>query len=116
MLPRDLRSAVNTIHTGLTRAQWGAAFTGTLVLDSASEDIRLATMLCETHVAVLEEKDIFPALDSLTPELSRLTAPGAGYIAFISGPSRTAAIELVLTEGVHGPQEVHILILSKESQ
>ncbi|MGD8561152.1 MAG: lactate utilization protein [Desulfarculaceae bacterium] len=116
ILTSGLRQAVNNIHTGLTKTQWGAASTGTLVVDSASEDIRLATMLCETHVAVLEEENIFPSLESLAPELTRLMASGAGYTAFISGPSRTADIELVLTEGVHGPQEVHILILTRGSQ
>ncbi len=42
-----------TLHTALTLADWGIAATGSLVLDSRSEDLRLATMLVETHVAVL---------------------------------------------------------------
>ena len=49
----NLREQADAIHTGFTLADWGIADTGTLVLDSSSEDVRLATMLCETHVAVL---------------------------------------------------------------
>ena len=41
----NLREHADALHTGLTRADWGIADTGTLVLDSSSEDLRLATML-----------------------------------------------------------------------
>ena len=53
LLVENLRERADALHTGLTRADWGIADTGSLVLDSASEDLRLATMLVETHVAVL---------------------------------------------------------------
>ena len=49
----NLREHADTLHTALTLADWGIADTGSLVLDSSSEDLRLATMLARTHVAVL---------------------------------------------------------------
>jgi L-lactate dehydrogenase complex protein LldG len=108
---QNLREQIGGFHTGLTRADWGIAATGTLVLDSTSEDLRLATMLCETHVAVLPRSRIRPESQSLEAELENLMAEPPRYLAFITGASRTADIERVLTLGVHGPLEVHLLIL-----
>ena len=108
---QNLRDQADGFHTGLTRADWGIAATGTLVLDSTSEDLRLATMLCDTHVAVLPRSRIKPDAQSLEAELERLMQTPPRYLAFITGASRTADIERVLTLGVHGPLELHLLIL-----
>jgi L-lactate dehydrogenase complex protein LldG len=108
---QQLREQADGFHTGLTRADWGIAATGTLVLDSTSEDLRLATMLCETHVAVLPRSRLKPDSQALEAELERLMGEPPRYLAFITGASRTADIERVLTLGVHGPLELHLLIL-----
>jgi L-lactate dehydrogenase complex protein LldG len=108
---QNLRERAGAFHTGLTRADWGIAATGSLVLDSTSEDLRLATMLCETHVAVLPRSRIQPDAQSLEAELERLIQTPPRYLSFITGASRTADIERVLTLGVHGPLELHLLIL-----
>jgi L-lactate dehydrogenase complex protein LldG len=108
---QNLRDQADGFHTGLTQADWGIAATGTLVLDSTSEDLRLATMLCETHVAVLPRSRIKPESQSLEAEMERLMENPPRYLAFITGASRTADIERVLTLGVHGPLELHLLIL-----
>jgi len=109
-----LRAVADGIHTALTTVDWGIAETGTLVLDSRSEDVRLATMLAETHVAVLPAGRIRPDTESLTEVLQRSLAETApAYTAFITGASRTADIERVLAVGVHGPQELHILIMEE---
>jgi L-lactate dehydrogenase complex protein LldG len=68
-------------------------------------------MLCETHVAVLPRSRIKPEAQSLEAELERLIEEPPRYLAFITGASRTADIERVLTLGVHGPLELHLLIL-----
>ncbi len=99
------------LHTALTLADWGIAETGSLVLDSRSEDLRLATMLAETHVAVLPLSRLQPDSLALEAEMRRRMASPPSYLAFITGASRTADIERVLTIGVHGPQELHVLIL-----
>jgi L-lactate dehydrogenase complex protein LldG len=99
------------LHTALTLVDWGIAETGSLVLDSSSEDLRLATMLAETHIAVLPLSRLRPDSMALEADLVRLMAAPPSYLAFITGASRTADIERVLTIGVHGPQEMHILIL-----
>jgi L-lactate dehydrogenase complex protein LldG len=111
LLTANLRGHLHHIHTGFTVADWGIAETGTIVQDSSSEEIRLATMLCETHVAVLPLSRIRADAISLEYELHALIQSPPRYLSFISGASRTADIERVLTIGVHGPQELHILFL-----
>ena len=105
-----LRIHMGDIHTAITFADWGIAETGTLVLDSTSEDIRICTMLAEIHVAILPISKIRPDVMSLEKELDALQKSAPRYLAFISGPSRTADIERVMTIGVHGPGELHILL------
>jgi L-lactate dehydrogenase complex protein LldG len=112
LLKSPLRSHANEIHTALTSVDWGIAETGTLVLDSSSEDVRIATMLSETHVALLPVSKIKPDVAALENEINAiLKADDSSYYAFITGASRTADIERVLAIGVHGPQELHILIM-----
>ena len=117
LLEFPLRPHTHKIHTSFTPADWGIAETGTLVIDSSSEDVRIATMLAETHIAVLPASKIKPDSAAFEKELNAvLKADTPSYYAFITGASRTADIERVLTIGVHGPQELHILIVEEESQ
>jgi L-lactate dehydrogenase complex protein LldG len=55
LLDTPMRNHLNQIHTSLTLADWGIAETGTLVADSTSEYMRIATMLAENHVAVIPD-------------------------------------------------------------
>ncbi|MCG8567791.1 MAG: lactate utilization protein [Desulfobacterales bacterium] len=114
LLRPPLRDHLENIHTGLTLADWGVAETGTLVVNSADEDLRIATMLSETHVAILPRWAIHPDMDSLAEQMDGILKADPAYLAFISGPSRTADIERVLAIGVHGPRELHILIMDQE--
>ena len=115
LLTKNLRENIGQISTGLTIADWGIAETATLVMDSTSEDFRIATMLCETHVAILPRSKIVQDAMSLEDELTSAMKSAPRYFAFISGASRTADIERVLTIGVHGPQELHLLIVKGTS-
>ena len=114
LLTDNLRDHIGQIHTGFTLCDWGIAETATLVLDSTSEDVRLATMLSETHIAVLPRSRIKAEAMDLEAQMSESLVAAPRYLAFISGASRTADIERVLTIGVHGPQELHLLILDEE--
>jgi L-lactate dehydrogenase complex protein LldG len=107
---QDMRQKPNDIAVGFTSAQYGLAETGTLVIDSASEDLRLATMLSQIHVAVLDPARICRDMQALEQDLQRRMDSPPSYMAFITGASRTADIERVLTIGVHGPVELHILL------
>jgi L-lactate dehydrogenase complex protein LldG len=106
-----LRDHLAGIDIGVTLADYGIAETGTLVIDSSSEAVRLATMISEIHVAILPLSRIRNTASELEQELTAYMQTPATYLAFITGASRTADIERVLAIGVHGPLELHILLL-----
>lgn len=94
---------------GITGAEYALADTGTLVVMSATE-ARLASLLPPVHIAVIESGCILSGLDEL---LTREPMPGdrTASMVLITGPSRTADIEQILVRGVHGPGELHVVIL-----
>ncbi len=110
LITSDLRRYLGGLDIGLAVADLGLAETGTLVLDSSSEDLRLATMLCEVNVLILPLSRMRPGSYQAEPELLEMMKKGHNYLSFITGPSRTADIERVLALGVHGPLELHILL------
>jgi L-lactate utilization protein LutC len=96
---------------GITSAQGAIAETGTLVLESECERHRLVSLLPPVHIAIVEANNICLTLGEA------LLAVGRGgrermsrTITFITGPSRTADIELTLAIGVHGPQELFVIV------
>ncbi|MCB2227500.1 MAG: LUD domain-containing protein [Desulfarculaceae bacterium] len=115
LITSGLRAEVGRFHTGLTTAQWGVAETGTIIVDSHDEQVRLASMLAETHVAILPKANLREDLFALESEMAAILAAAPGYMANITGPSRTGDIELVLTLGAHGPRQLHILLLEDAS-
>lgn len=111
LIRENLRGYPGGIDMGVTLVDFGIAETGTLVLNSDSEETRLSTMLCETHVAILNGGKIRETALSMADELNDLTGRPSSYTAFITGASRTADIERVLALGVHGPLELIILLV-----
>lgn len=103
-----LHDADPALHIGLTGAQAGIAETGTLVLTAGPGRPATTSLLPPIHLAVLDAKDIHPTLSSVLND-PRFTQTAATNL--ISGPSRTADIEMTLDIGVHGPKEVHVFCL-----
>jgi L-lactate utilization protein LutC len=95
---------------GVTRAQAGIAETGTLVLDSSVERNRLVSLVPPIHIAILNASQIYPTLADVLTVLHS-TKDLSPAITFITGPSRTADIELTLAIGVHGPQELYVIVV-----
>lgn len=94
---------------GITTAQAAIAETGTLVLDSSVERNRLVSLVPPVHIAILNSSRIYQTLgETLTALQSGEEVSPA--ITFITGPSRTADIELTLAIGVHGPQELYVIV------
>ena len=111
----DSRDALLESDGGLSGAQWGIAETGSLVLSSDNERHRLVSLLPTVHVALLRAPRILGGLD----EALRRVAGGdpealPRAVTFVTGPSRTADIELTLVVGVHGPKELHVIVLQEE--
>ncbi|MCP4672819.1 MAG: lactate utilization protein [Desulfobacula sp.] len=114
LLDEILRTKASSIDSSLTWADYGIADTGTLMLASDSEEIRIATMLASIHIAMLPTSKIRPSTAGIEKELNDiLKKDKPSYTAFITGPSRTADIERVLAIGVHGPVEHHLLLLKE---
>ncbi|WP_449242629.1 LutC/YkgG family protein [Desulfovibrio sp.] len=108
---KGMREHLGGVDIGFTLVDFGIAETGTLVINSNSEELRLATMIAEFHVAVLSRSKIRETSRDLEAELAAFTGVQPSYTAFVTGASRTADIERVLALGVHGPLELHILLL-----
>jgi L-lactate dehydrogenase complex protein LldG len=101
---------------GITGASFAIAETGTIVIESTSEPIVLASSLPEKHFVLLDRRKIVEGPVGAIPILRKINRKRPkDYIAYITGPSRTADIERVLTIGVHGPAELHIIILDNFS-
>ena len=106
------RGRAGDANVGVVRAAHGIAETGTCVVATDDEESRLATMLPETSVILLRAMDIVPRLGDVAGWLRERQKDGRiSYTSFITGPSRTADIERVGAIGVHGPLDVHIVIL-----
>jgi len=112
VISANLREAGKTAAASLTGVNFALADTGTLVLESTDENIRLATTLPVRHFALLDPRKVLSdGLAAVAPMRTMHQRDPRNYIAYITGPSRTADIERVLTIGVHGPKELHILLV-----
>ena len=111
VVDNDLRRHAAAAGAGLTGANFAIAATGTVVLESTDEALRLATTLPPVHLVLLDPRKIVADSAAAVPLLRRFheRLPQA-FLAYITGPSRTADIERVLTIGVHGPKELHVLL------
>jgi L-lactate dehydrogenase complex protein LldG len=109
--PSASREALFAADAGLTTAQWGIAETGTLVLESARERHRLASLVVPLHLALLRAEHLLGTLgEALAAVRAPTGLPASRTITFVTGPSRTADIELELVVGVHGPKSLHVLL------
>jgi L-lactate dehydrogenase complex protein LldG len=109
---RDRRLAdLASIPIGLTGADAGLAESGSLVLASGPGRGRLASLLPPVHIALLRRSDIYESLPHFLRERPELVTRGSNLVC-ITGPSRTADIEHTLSRGVHGPGEVHVIIVA----
>jgi L-lactate dehydrogenase complex protein LldF len=93
------------IQVGLTGALAGVAETGTLVIPGGKGRPLSASLLPEIHIAILRAADVCA---SLAEALQRGEIHRESNTVLVSGPSRTADIEMTLTIGVHGPRQVHV--------
>ena len=109
----DNRDAIARCGIGITGCDWAIAETGSIVLQSGPGHPRLHSLLPETHLALIPEKNILPHISSLGPELERILKEEASpsCVNIITGPSRSADIALTLIKGVHGPRDVFAIII-----
>ncbi len=92
---------------GVSRASFALANTGSVVLAASPDEPRAASLLPDVHVTLVAEDVILPGLEELFAAVGD-DLPSS--LAIVTGPSRSADIEQLLTVGVHGPGEVHVVI------
>lgn len=107
IIPHDAdKHTLAQADLGITEADFALADTGTLGLLASPEKPRATSLLPRAHLAIVRPAALRADLHQVFAE-----AKSRGYLVFITGPSRTADIELTLTLGVHGPKSLFVWIV-----
>lgn len=112
----EMRKYFMEADVGISGANLAVAESGTLVIISNEGNARLVTSLPPVHIALVTTEKFVETLEQAVTLSKALILASSGlkmtaYVSFITGPSRTTDIEKELVVGVHGPQELHIIIL-----
>ncbi len=112
---RTLPGAIDAAHVGVSWAEFAVADAGALVEFATNDATRLVSTLPRIHLGVVRAAEIKETLMDAGPRIRAFMneQPGNATVTFISGPSRTADIEMRLTLGVHGPEMAHAVILDQ---
>lgn len=114
----ESREAIRFIRFGITGVEAAFASTGSLLVPSGPTTNRVASLLPFRHIALIPFAQIYPTIESWLQErreggtLVDFLQKRAN-VAMISGPSKSADIEMNLTLGVHGPKFVHAILFGK---
>ena len=114
---KDLPDAdiISSADIGICSCDYGIAESGTLAVLSRSGRGRLISLLPPVHIALIKPHQILLSLAELFLNLSESSSPenqfSTSCLTLITGPSRTGDIEQTLTIGVHGPKELHAIIV-----
>lgn len=95
---------------GITGAEAGFAETGSIVVRSGPGQPRMPSLVPLVHVAVLRQDRIFRSASHWAADPSAGMSEGSNVV-FITGPSKTADIESIVTRGVHGPKHLHVVLV-----
>jgi L-lactate dehydrogenase complex protein LldG len=107
-----LRALAAAAPVGLTGGDLLVAATGSVALRSGPGRPRAVSLLPPCHVAVVGLGRLVADLEAAGEALTGWARdPLGANVVLVTGPSRTADIELTLTRGVHGPREVHVVLL-----
>ena len=107
----DLREIAGRADIGLSTAVWGIAETGSLVLEHGPGRGRSVTLLPPTYVAILPVDRVLRTVPEAIQKYTGNALPA--NVCFHTGPSRSGDIEMSLVVGMHGPGDVHVLLVGK---
>ncbi|QIN84141.1 hypothetical protein GBA63_16930 [Rubrobacter tropicus] len=105
----DFREVAGKADVGLSTAAWAVAETGTLVLEGGPGMGRSVTLLPPTYVAVVRVDQILRTVPEAIEKYSG--GPLPANVCFHTGPSRSGDIEMSLFVGMHGPGDVHVILV-----
>lgn len=107
---RELNASLHVAGLGITGAEAGFAESGSIVLRSGVGRPRMASVVPLVHVAVLRRERIVPSVSHWMAAQSAGIGDTANVL-FITGPSKTGDIEMILTLGVHGPRYLYVVLI-----
>jgi len=114
-LDQTYREQCFSAAAGITGVDFVLAESGSLVLSSATEGSQLASLAPPVHIALYRPQQAVAFLEELLDALPVERSPNAPSpgrsVVFVTGTSRTADIEQTLIRGVHGPREVHAILV-----
>ncbi len=105
----DFREVAGRADIGLSTAAWAIAETGTLVLEGGPGMGRSVTLLPPTYVAVVPVEKILRTVPEAIEKYAGKRLPA--NVCFHTGPSRSGDIEMSLFVGMHGPGDVHVILV-----
>ena len=107
------RSVAEVADVGITGCDFAVAETGTIVVIPKSGVSRLVSLTPPVYIAIVWQGQVLRSLDELFAVRRYQTINGLenGYMNLISGPSRSGDIENIMIQGVHGPGEVHLILI-----
>jgi len=108
------REEIFKINVAITPVDFAIAETGSIIISAGSDRSRMSSLTSDKHIALIWADQIVPDLMDLPAQFKRVFADNVppGF-TIISGPSKTADIEMNLVIGVHGPGELHLIVLLK---
>jgi L-lactate dehydrogenase complex protein LldG len=95
---------------GVSVARLAVAETGSLLVHSNAAD-RRAELCVDVHVVLVAVSDLRATLDEALRRIRDISTGGRSYVSLLTGPSRSADIEMQPAVGVHGPREVHVILV-----
>ena len=108
----DIAEHAESSDIGISSVEFGIAESGSVCMDGYAYESRIVSMLPPIHIAFMNSKNIVLGITEAFDIISKVY--DRGYISFITGPSRTADIERVLTIGVHGPKRFILIAIDEE--
>jgi L-lactate dehydrogenase complex protein LldG len=104
------RDAFDGLAAAVTGVAAAIVETGSLALFYGPGAGRLSSLVVPVHVAVVERAQLLPTLDDFLARVRGHLGPRSAAV-LVTGPSRSADIEQVITVGVHGPKELHVVFI-----
>jgi len=114
--PDTSRDAFFDADVAISGVDYLIAETGSLVVRCRPDEPRSLSLLPPVHIALAEQDQLVPDLfDVFESEVARKGSALPSCVSLITGPSKTGDIELRLVTGVHGPGEVHVILVCRSS-